>query len=130
MDYGDFHESEVCSRRRFAGSDFRSRFCSTGQSTAAPGKSTAAASSKADVEKLVASIKADKAKRMHSALAIKLDEEAHQASEKNDQKKVEELSKQIDEAAKKISPDFDRIMSTLDQTTSLPLEELAKSCKK
>jgi len=88
-----------------------------------------APASKADVEKLVTGIKADKAKLDAFCAFVKLDDEAQKASEANDQKKVEELSKQIDEAVKKLGPDFDKVAGGADQTSSGPLEELAKSCK-
>jgi hypothetical protein len=88
-----------------------------------------APASKADVEKLVAGIKADKAKLDAFCAFVKLDDQAQKASEANDQKKVEELSKQIDEAVKKLGPDFDKVAGGADQTSSVPLEELAKTCK-
>ncbi len=86
--------------------------------------------SKADVQKLVDGIKADKGKMAQFCAIMKLDEEAAAASEKNDQKKVEELSKQEDEAGKKISPDFDKIMSGLDENTGPMIEDLSKGCGK
>jgi hypothetical protein len=86
--------------------------------------------SKADVQKLVDTIKADKAKLAQFCEVMKLDEQAAAASEKNDQKKVEEISKQEEEAGKKISPDFDKIMSALGEDTGPLVEELAKGCGK
>ena len=89
-----------------------------------------APATKAEVQKLVDAVKGDKAKLEAFCKAMKLDEEAAAASEKNDQKKVEELSKQMDEAGKKVSPDFDKIMSGLDENTSPLVEEVAKTCPK
>ncbi len=86
--------------------------------------------SKADVQKLVDTIKGDKAKLTQFCEVMKLDEQAAAASEKNDQKKVEEISKQEEEAGKKISPDFDKIMSSLGEDTGPLVEELAKGCGK
>jgi hypothetical protein len=88
------------------------------------------AASKAEVQKLVEIIKGDKAKLTQFCEVMKLDEQAAQASEKNDQKKVDEISKQEEEAGKKISPDFDRVMSGLSEDTGPLVEELAKSCGK
>jgi len=86
--------------------------------------------SKADVQKLVDSIKADKAKLTQFCEVMKLDEQAAQASEKNDQKKVDEIGKQEEDLGKKISPDFDRVMSGLGEDTGPLVEELAKGCGK
>ena len=86
--------------------------------------------SKADVQKLVDTIKGDKAKLALFCEVMKLDEQAASAGEKNDQKKVEEISKQEEEAGKKISPDFDKIMSSLSEDTGPLVEELGKGCGK
>jgi septal ring factor EnvC (AmiA/AmiB activator) len=86
--------------------------------------------SKADVQKLVDTIKGDKAKLAQFCEVMKLDEQAAAASEKNDQKKVEELSKQEDEISKKISPDFDKVMSALSEETGPLVEDLSKGCPK
>jgi hypothetical protein len=86
--------------------------------------------SKADVQKLVDTIKADKAKLGQFCDVMKLDEQAGQASEKSDQKKVDEISKQQEEISKKISPDFDKVMSGLSEDTGPLVEELAKGCGK
>lgn len=85
--------------------------------------------SKAEVQKLVDTIKGDKAKMTQFCEVMKLDEQAAAASEKNDQKKVDELSKQEEEAGKKVSPDFDKIMSSLGEDTGSLVEDLAKGCK-
>lgn len=86
--------------------------------------------SKADVQKLVDTIKGDKAKMAQFCQVMKLDEQAAAASEKNDQKKVDELSKQEDELGQKISPDFDKVMSGLGEDTGPLVEDLAKACPK
>ncbi len=86
--------------------------------------------SKADVKKLVDTIKADKAKMDLFCKIMKLDEQAAQAAEKNDAKKVEDITKKEEEAAKKIGPDFDKVMSGLSEETGPMVEELAKSCGK
>lgn len=86
--------------------------------------------SKADVQKLVDTIKGDKAKMAQFCDVMKLDEQAAAASEKNDQKKVEELSKQEEQAGQKISPDFDKVMAGLSEETGPLVEDLAKGCPK
>lgn len=86
--------------------------------------------SKADVQKLVDTIKGDKGKMAQFCQVMKLDEQAAAASEKNDQKKVDELSKQEDELGQKISPDFDKVMSGLGEDTGPLVEDLAKACPK
>jgi hypothetical protein len=86
------------------------------------------AASKADVQKLVDTIKGDKTKLSQFCEIMKLDEQAGQVGEK-DQKKAEEFEKQEAEIGKKISPDFDRVMSGLGEDTGPMVEELAKGCK-
>ncbi len=65
--------------------------------------------SKADVQKLVDSIKADKAKTTQFCALMKLQDQYTAAAEKKDEKKLEALDKQMEEGAKKIGPDFDKV---------------------
>ncbi len=72
--------------------------------------------SKAEVQKLVESIKADKAKTAQFCNLMKLQDQYTAAAEKKDEKKLEALDKQMEEGAKKLGPDFDRItQSELDE---------------
>ncbi len=85
--------------------------------------------SKADVQKLVDSIKADKAKMSQFCSVMKLQEQYAAAAEKKDEKTLEALDKQMEEGAKKVGPDFDKITSSeLDDESASLLDGLAKSC--
>jgi hypothetical protein len=87
--------------------------------------------SKADVQKLVESIKADKAKLTQFCGLMKLQDQYTAAAEKKDEKKLEALDKQMEEGAKKIGPDFDKItQSELDEEATNLLDGLANSCSK
>ena len=87
--------------------------------------------SKADVQKLVEGIKADKAKLTQFCGLMKLQDQYTAAAEKKDEKKLEALDKQMEEGAKKIGPDFDRItQSELDEEATNLLDGLANSCSK
>ncbi len=87
--------------------------------------------SKAEVQKLVESIKADKAKLSQFCSLMKLQDQYTAAAEKKDEKKLETLDKQMEEGAKKIGPDFDRItQSELDEEATNLLDGLANSCSK
>lgn len=91
----------------------------------------AAKASKAEVQKLVADIKADKAKLSQFCSLMKLQDEYTAAAEKKDDKKLEALDKEMEEGAKKIGPDFDRItQSELDEEATNLLEGLANNCSK
>ena len=87
--------------------------------------------SKADVQKLVDTIKGDKAKLAQFCEVMKLDEQAAAASEKNDQKKVEEISKQEEEARQKDQPGLrqDHVRRSA-KTPVRWLKKLAKGCGK
>jgi Skp family chaperone for outer membrane proteins len=75
----------------------------------------AAKPSKADVQKLVQSIQADKAKTQQYCDMMKLYDDAAQAEEKKDTKKVEELTKKAEEAGKKLGADYEKVMAGLQQ---------------
>ena len=99
---------------------------------AAPQQEQAAPkASKAEVQKLVESIKADKAKTAQFCNLMKLQDLYTAAAEKKDEKKLEALDKQMEEGAKKMGPDFDRItQSELDEDATKLLDGLASSCSK
>ncbi len=87
--------------------------------------------SKAEVQKLVESIKADKAKMGQFCNLMKLQDQYTAAAEKKDEKKLEALDKQMEEGAKKMGPDFDRItQSELDEDATKLLDGLATGCSK
>jgi hypothetical protein len=87
--------------------------------------------SKADVQKVLNGIKADKAKMAAYCASAKLDDEANAIAAKNKKDpKLQSLETQIDEMNKKIGPDFEKIMnSELDEASTALLEDLSKSCK-
>ncbi len=87
--------------------------------------------SKADVQKLVEGIKADKGKMSQFCNLMKLQDQYTAAAEKKDEKKLEALDKQMEEGAKKIGPDFDRItQSELDEEATNLLDGLANTFSK
>lgn len=87
--------------------------------------------SKAEVQKLVDSIKADKGKLSQFCNLMKLQDQYTAAAEKKDEKKLEALDKQMEEGAKKIGSDFDRItQSELDEEATNLLDGLANTCSK
>lgn len=99
---------------------------------AAPQQEQAAPkASKAEVQKLVESIKADKGKMGQFCNLMKLQDQYTAAAEKKDEKKLEALDKQMEEGAKKMGPDFDRItQSELDEDATKLLDGLANGCSK
>jgi len=87
--------------------------------------------SKADVQKVVDSIKADKAKMAAYCESAKLDTQANAIAEKNqNDPKLKSLGDQISAANKKVGPDFEKLMnSDFDEASGALLEDLTKSCK-
>ena len=87
--------------------------------------------SKADVQKVINSIKADKAKMNAYCASAKLDDEYNAIAAKNQKDpKLQNLEGQISEMNKKVGPDFEKIMnSELDEASGALLEDLTKSCK-
>jgi hypothetical protein len=101
------------------------------QQKAPQAEQAAPKASKADVQKLVDGIKADKAKLSQFCNLMKLQEQYTAAAEKKDEKKLEALDKQMEEGAKKIGSDFDRItQSELDEEATNLLDGLANTCSK
>jgi hypothetical protein len=70
---------------------------------------------KADLQKLVQSIQADKTKTQQYCDMMKLYDQAAEAEEKKDTKKVEELTKKADDAGKGLGPDYEKVMAGLQQ---------------
>ena len=102
-----------------------------GQKTAAP--------TKAQADKVVASIKGDKAKVQVYCDMSKLGEQLDQADQKKDQKKVDELSKKLDDMSQKLGPDYVALVSGMQdmdpnskagQDIAAALDPLDKMCGK
>jgi biopolymer transport protein ExbB/TolQ len=90
----------------------------------------AAKVSKADVQKLVDSIKADSGKTAQFCALMKLEAESQAAADKKDEKKLEELDKKMEESSKKLGADFEKVTtSDMDEESAGLLEGLAKTCK-
>jgi hypothetical protein len=70
---------------------------------------------KADVQKVVQIISADKAKTQAYCEMGKLNEQMAEADQKKDQKTLDALGKQSDALAEKIGPEYIRLMEGLDQ---------------
>jgi hypothetical protein len=86
--------------------------------------------SKADVQKVIDTIKADKAKLASYCDFVKLDDQVEAIASKNvKDPKLQSLGSQLTESIKKVGPDFEKIMnSELDQASGALLEGLGKSC--
>jgi hypothetical protein len=69
--------------------------------------------SKADVQKVVAMISADKAKTQTYCDMTKMGEQIEAADQAKDTKKVDALSKQMDEMGQKLGPDYVALMDGL-----------------
>lgn len=68
---------------------------------------------KADAQKVVALISADKAKTQIYCDMAKLGEQIDQADQKKDSKKVEELGTKMDEMTQKLGPEYVALMDGL-----------------
>jgi len=80
-----------------------------------PAKGAAAKGpSKADVQKVVNQIKADKGKLDTYCQIGKLGEQAQAAAEKKDQKKMEDINKQVDALSQKVGPDYVRVTTAME----------------
>ena len=69
----------------------------------------------ADVQRVVKTISADKAKVQVYCDMAKLDGQMAEAEQKKDQKKLEELGKQQDDLAQKLGPEYTALMTKLEQ---------------
>jgi hypothetical protein len=98
---------------------------------AAEKEQAAPKASKAEVQKLVDGIKADKAKTKQFCDLAKLQDSYAAAAEKKDDKKLDALDKEMEDGAKKLGADFERIMqSQLDDESTALIDGLATSCGK
>ena len=93
----------------------------------------------ADAQKVVKMISADKAKTQIYCDMAKLGEQIEQADQKKDTKKVEALSKQMDEMSAKLGPEYAALMdgmqdmdanSKVGKDIGATLEGLDKLCAK
>jgi hypothetical protein len=69
----------------------------------------------ADVQRVVASITADRTKLQAYCDMMRLDEEIAKAEERKDVKKAEALAKQADEMSQKLGPEYADLMERLEQ---------------
>jgi hypothetical protein len=69
---------------------------------------------KADAQKVVNMIKADKARLDTYCQISKLGDQAQAAAQKKDQKKMDDLNKQADALGQKIGPDYVKLMAGMD----------------
>jgi len=105
---------------------------------AQPAKTTAKVT-KADAEKVVKAISADKAKTQTYCDMAKLGEQIDLADQKKDQKKVDELSKQMDAMSQKLGPEYVTLMTRMQdmdpnskdgKDINATMEGLDKLCQK
>ena len=86
--------------------------------------------SKAEVQKLIGSIKSDKTKLAQFCEITKLDVKASELAQKNqNDPALQELSQKMSDLAAKIGPDYQRVVSAdLDQASAALFDNLSKSC--
>jgi len=70
---------------------------------------------KADVQKVVQLIMADKAKVQIYCQLSKINDQMAEAQDKKDQKKMEALANQADALVAKLGPEYEKLMEGLDQ---------------
>jgi hypothetical protein len=94
---------------------------------------------KADAQKVVQIISADKAKLAAYCSLGKLGEQMDQAEQKKDQKKVDDLGKQMEALSQKIGPEYANLMAGLEgldenspvgKDIQAAFESLDKQCPK
>jgi hypothetical protein len=93
---------------------------------------------KADVQKVVASISGDKAKQQTYCDLAKLNQQMSAADEKKDAKTLQDLGPKADALVEKLGPDYAKLMDGLDQVDENSAEgkefatlfdSLDKNCK-
>jgi hypothetical protein len=94
---------------------------------------------KADAQKVVQIVTADKAKTQAYCQLAKLNDQMAAAEQRKDQKALEALGKQADDVSQKIGPEYAKLMDGLEQVDpdsnegkqfSAVLEPLDKLCSK
>ena len=93
----------------------------------------------ADVQRVVAMLRADKSKLQGFCDLAKIDDQIAQAEQAKDTKMADELDKKVEEMAQKIGPDYINLMSGLEQLDhsskevqqlTAPFDALVKTCPK
>jgi peptidoglycan hydrolase CwlO-like protein len=79
-------------------------------------KPSAAKVTKADAQKVVKIIRDDKAKMQTYCDIVKLGDQADDAAQKKDEKKVDELNQKMEELAKKLGPEYNAMLAALQDT--------------
>jgi hypothetical protein len=77
---------------------------------------SAAKVTKADAQKVVKIIRDDKAKMQTYCDIAKLGDQADDAAQKKDEKKVDELNQKMEELAKKLGPEYNAMLAALQDT--------------
>ena len=102
---------------------------------AVPAAAYAAKATKADAQKVVKLISADKAKTKTYCDMAKLGDEAAEAEQKKDNKKLEELSNKMDAMSKQLGPEYVALMDGMQnlnekeaESIGAVLEPLDKQC--
>jgi hypothetical protein len=86
--------------------------------------------SKADVQKLVDSVKGHQMKMAQFCELVKLEADFLAAADRKDEKGLEELNRKMDEATGKLGPDFEKATSSeMDGDSAELMEGLAETCK-
>jgi len=110
-------------------------FCAQAQQP----KADAPTPTNADAQRVVKLITGDKVKSQAYCDMIALSDQIEQAQEKHDDKKADELAQKADELAGKLGPEWDTLMSGLQnvdenskdgQAIASTLQSLDKICKK
>ena len=75
---------------------------------------------KAEIQKVVATVTGDKTKTQQYCEIGKLNQKMAEADQQNDTKALETLGKQADDIAQKIGPEFVKFMDALDRRRNSP----------
>ena len=86
--------------------------------------------SKAEVQKVIDGIKADPKKMSQYCVLANLQSQLEAFGDKADDKKAEAIEKQMDEAAKSLGPEFEKLSTEqVDKDSAALLDGLAETCK-
>jgi|RhiMetdeSRZDD1v2_1073273.scaffolds.fasta_scaffold565434_1 hypothetical protein len=98
---------------------------------------SAYAQTPADVQRVSKVIGGDPGKKQAYCAMAKLEQQVGEADQKKDTKKVEELSKQVDDLIKKVGPEYAKLMEALDKVDpnsadgkklAPAMQEMSKMC--
>lgn len=85
---------------------------------------------KAEVDQVVTSIKGDPNKLQNFCKIVTLQSSYQQAEEQKNEQKLKELDNQIEEAAKVLGPQYEKVVSSeLDDASAKSLDDLSSTCK-